>query len=64
VSNASQQPAVCDCVSAGGVTGNESLMSGGWEGSACLHHGSIIRFGCLQFCFHISEHETLQLITE
>jgi len=37
-------------------------MSGGWEGSACLHHGSIIRFGCLQFSFRIAEHdEMLQL---
>lgn len=27
--------------------------SGGWEGGAVLHHGSHLRFGCLQFVFSI-----------
>lgn len=29
--------------------------SGGWEGGAVLHHGSHLRFGCLQFVFSIVE---------
>lgn len=28
----------------------------GWEGSAILHHGSLIQIGCLQFVFSITAH--------
>lgn len=32
--------------------GNPQLMKG-WEGSAILSHGSLVRFGCLAFVFSI-----------
>lgn len=28
----------------------------GWEGSATIHHGSVIKFGCLQFIFSVTDH--------
>ncbi|XP_045584379.1 PHD finger protein 12 [Procambarus clarkii] len=31
------------------------LGCGGWEGGAVLHHGSHLKFGCLQFVFSIVE---------
>lgn len=35
-----------------------SLIGGsgaGWEGTAVLHHGSYVKFGCLHFIFSIVE---------
>ncbi|XP_042240083.1 PHD finger protein 12-like isoform X2 [Homarus americanus] len=52
----------CNCKSGKGKTGSTSkvttsvpLGSGGWEGGAVLHHGSHLKFGCLQFVFSIVE---------
>lgn len=44
----------CDCQSSA-----SSAIRGtgaGWEGSAPLHHGSLIRFGCIQFVFSITSY--------
>lgn len=57
--------AVCACVKAaaagGDGAGSAAGGGGGWEGSACLHHGSMIRLGCLQFSFHMTDLELLLL---
>ncbi|KAK3871172.1 hypothetical protein Pcinc_023666 [Petrolisthes cinctipes] len=36
-------------------TGSGGGCGGGWEGGAVLHHGSHLRFGCIQFVFSIVE---------
>lgn len=42
----------CQCGSSPiGGTGNE--LQAGWEGTAVLNHGSLIRFGCITFVFSI-----------
>lgn len=33
--------------------GNLLQLSKGWEGSAILSHGTLVRFGCLAFVFSI-----------
>ena len=46
----------CSCRASG-----SSLIGGsgaGWEGTAVLHHGSFIKFGCLHFVFSIVESAT------
>ena len=48
----------CGCRASG-----SSLIGGsgaGWEGTAVLHHGSYIKFGCLHFVFSIAECNTLK----
>ncbi|GAB6030049.1 hypothetical protein CHUAL_005732 [Chamberlinius hualienensis] len=35
----------------------------GWEGTAALHHGSLLRFGCLSFVFSITENATREALT-
>lgn len=48
----------CDCKLGKAKTstrGIPSPSSVGWEGGAVLHHGSHLRFGCLQFVFSIVE---------
>ncbi|XP_017781995.1 PREDICTED: PHD finger protein 12 [Nicrophorus vespilloides] len=53
----------CSCVT--GTSGNRHLPpeeqnnSAGWEGSALLHHGSLLRFGCVSFVFSIVDCATL-----
>ena len=50
--------ALCDC-----RTSSCSMVGGagwggtgaGWEGTALLHHGSLIKMGCMQFLFSITE---------
>lgn len=37
----------CSC------TNNVEDLRGGWEGSAILSHGSLLRFGCVSFVFSI-----------
>lgn len=32
---------------------NMEELKGGWEGPAILHHGSLLRFGCVSFVFSI-----------
>ncbi|XP_065054954.1 PHD finger protein 12-like [Rhopilema esculentum] len=42
-------------------TSGSSLIGGsgaGWEGTAVLHHGSFIKFGCLHFVFSVAEAAT------
>ena len=49
----------CSCRASG-----SSLIGGsgaGWEGTAVLHHGSFIKFGCLHFVFSIAEAATRKL---
>ena len=36
------------------------LAGAGWEGTAVLHYGSYIKFGCLHFVFSIAECNTLK----
>lgn len=43
----------CSC-----TNGVEDLR-GGWEGSAILSHGSLLRFGCVSFVFSIVDCATL-----
>lgn len=38
----------CSC-----STNNLEDLRGGWEGSAILSHGSLLRFGCVSFVFSI-----------
>lgn len=38
----------CSCNS-----NNVEDLKGGWEGSAILNHGSLLRFGCVSFVFSI-----------
>merc|ERR1711913_208804 len=50
----------CDCKLNGKDDFNNSKSfsyeaTGGWEGGAVLHHGSHLRFGCIQFVFSIVE---------
>ncbi len=50
----------CSCRASG-----SSLIGGsgaGWEGTAVLHHGSFIKFGCLHFVFSIVESATKQAV--
>ncbi|XP_013380384.1 PHD finger protein 12 isoform X2 [Lingula anatina] len=57
--HAGQSHKICSC-----KTSSSSLIGGsgaGWEGTALLHHGSYIKFGCIPFVFSIVEqalHET------
>ncbi|KAH6932574.1 hypothetical protein HPB50_007619 [Hyalomma asiaticum] len=32
------------------------IGAAGWEGTALLHHGSLIKLGCLQFVFSVTNH--------
>lgn len=34
------------------------MITGAWEGTAILQHGSLLRFGCLAFVFSIPKFET------
>lgn len=46
----------CNCKSS-----SSTLIGGsgaGWEGTALLHHGSYIKFGCLQFIFSVTDYST------
>lgn len=48
----------CGCRASG-----SSLIGGsgaGWEGTAVLHHGSFIKFGCIHFVFSITAAATKQ----
>ncbi|CAL4060416.1 unnamed protein product, partial [Meganyctiphanes norvegica] len=48
----------CDCKLRDDLNNSKSFSyeaTGGWEGGAVLHHGSHLRFGCLQFVFSIVE---------
>lgn len=37
------------------ATDVQSHTSSGWEGTALLHHGSYVKFGCLDFVFSVAE---------
>lgn len=46
-------PSSCECeVSSAELIGREGA---GWEGSALLHHGCHIKFGCQHYVFSIHE---------
>jgi hypothetical protein len=48
----------CNCDKRNTVNTVDSQSSRlGWEGSAMLHHGSIVEFGCLRFSFGIAQQE-------
>lgn len=54
----SNQPHGGSEVSCSCKASSSSLIGGsgaGWEGTALLHHGSLIKLGCLQFVFSITE---------
>lgn len=38
---------------------NFEEIKGGWEGTAVLNHGSLLRFGCISFVFSIVDCATL-----
>lgn len=40
----------CDCVS-------ENPKISGWEGTAILYQGAVIKFGCLTFVFTITNYD-------
>ncbi|CAH0548546.1 unnamed protein product [Brassicogethes aeneus] len=49
-----------DCLCAGNVANvanasDQNDLKTGWEGSAILNHGSLLRFGCISFVFSIVE---------
>ncbi|XP_033123294.1 PHD finger protein 12-like isoform X2 [Anneissia japonica] len=51
--NASHFDKACNC-----KTSSSTFIGGsgaGWEGTAVLHHGSLIRIGCLQFIFSVTD---------
>lgn len=45
----------CSCIGSNLEEGNR----GGWEGSAILNHGSLLRFGCISFVFSIVDCATM-----
>ncbi|XP_062340884.1 PHD finger protein 12-like [Osmerus eperlanus] len=52
--------ALCDCRSSscsmvGGTGAGWGGAGAGWEGTALLHHGSLIKMGCMQFLFSVTE---------
>lgn len=48
---AAPEPHLCDC------QGRTPLISG-WEGTALLQHGYLIKFGCLSFVFSIADYDS------
>lgn len=44
---------ICKCCE------NKPLMEG-WEGTAVLHHGTVLRFGCISFVFSIINPESIE----
>ncbi|XP_068159975.1 PHD finger protein 12 [Drosophila tropicalis] len=43
----------CRCLQRNSGDGSPPMISGAWEGSAVLAHGSLLRFGCLSFVFSV-----------
>lgn len=35
-----------------------SPMIAGWEGTALLQHGYLVKFGCLSFVFSVAEYDS------
>ena len=48
----------CNCSDSIQRTMNNMNVEGGCENSAILHHGSYIRFGCLQFAFTVIDYSS------
>jgi hypothetical protein len=42
---------VCQCKS-------RNPMVAGWEGTAILHHGSLLKFGCVSFVFSVADYDS------
>jgi hypothetical protein len=34
------------------------MVKGGWEGSAILQHGSLLKFGCIAFVFSVADYDS------
>ena len=48
---AAEEPAICECK-------GRCPMIAGWEGTALLQHGYLLKFGCLSFVFSITEYDS------
>ncbi|CAO1415463.1 unnamed protein product [Diamesa serratosioi] len=48
---AAQEPTQCGC-------SGRSPMIAGWEGTALLQHGFLIKFGCMSFVFSVAEYDS------
>lgn len=46
------KPDGAECECGAGAARN---TCGAWEGSALLHHGALLQFGCLRFVFSITD---------
>lgn len=48
---AAPEPPQCDCLA-------RPFLRSGWEGTALLNHGSLIKFGCTAFVFSIVDYDS------
>ena len=48
---AAKEPSPCGC-------SGRSPMIAGWEGTALLQHGFLIKFGCMSFVFSVAEYDS------
>lgn len=46
-----EEPTICECK-------GRLPMKNGWEGSALLQHGILLKFGCLSFVFSVAEYDS------
>lgn len=46
-----EESSICECK-------GRPTMKPGWEGTAILQHGYLLKFGCLSFVFSVAEYDS------
>lgn len=48
---AASEPPICNCK-------GRSAMLAGWEGTALINHGYLLKFGCISFVFSVADYDS------